>query len=173
MKTEWNTPPNGDFASYVERLSAQSAVARRTSHEDGHHNLDGGPTQASDANRSSYSNDAFESDSDAEKASDARNVQPGATATAPWSRIRQGLPVIKPVKPITPGSSPVPFKIAKIAAVAWLLGLIALIGAGASFGLLAALVFGGIWAAKGLRNWALPQGYTSWSAWLHSRTANK
>ena len=31
IKPEWDTPPNGDFASYVERLSAQQALqAERT-----------------------------------------------------------------------------------------------------------------------------------------------
>ena len=28
IKPEWDTPPHGDFASYVERLSAQGAAAR-------------------------------------------------------------------------------------------------------------------------------------------------
>jgi hypothetical protein len=41
MNPQWNTPPNGDFASYVERLSAQAALPRRTSHE-GDHGLDVG-----------------------------------------------------------------------------------------------------------------------------------
>ena len=29
MNPQWNTPPNGDFASYVERLTAQAALPRR------------------------------------------------------------------------------------------------------------------------------------------------
>ena len=171
MNTEWNTPPNGDFASYVERLSAQSAVARRTSQADGQHSLEGEPTHAAAAGRAGYADDGAYETGNGRSA--RNNAQPGSTAKAPWSRIRQGLPVVRPLKPITPGSSPLPFKIARVVAVAWLLGLIALIGAGASVGLVIALVFGGIWAAKGLRNWALPQGYTSWSAWLRSQTANK
>ncbi|KQW55231.1 hypothetical protein [Variovorax sp. Root411] len=30
---QWNTPPNGDFARYVERLSAQAALPKRPSKE--------------------------------------------------------------------------------------------------------------------------------------------
>ncbi|MGJ7581420.1 hypothetical protein ACSFA3_14640 [Variovorax sp. RHLX14] len=157
MNTQWNTPPDGDFASYVERLSAKSARARRMSQADGEHSLDGGPTQSPVTARSSYSTDADDA---------------GATTVPPWRRAGQRLPV-KPLVSITPGSSPVPFKIAKIAAVAWVLVLVALIGSGAAFGLVVAVVFAGIWAAKGLRNWAMPQGHTSWSAWLRSQTTNR
>ena len=166
MNTQWNTPPNGDFASYVERLSAQSATARRTSQADGEHSLEGGPTHSPVTARSSYQTDADVGDDG------AGGPQPGATTVPSWRRAGQRFPV-KPLMPITPGSSPVPFKIAKIAAVAWVLALVALIGSGAAFGLVLAVVFAGIWAAKGLRNWALPQGYTSWSAWLRSQTTNK
>lgn len=166
MNTQWNTPPDGDFASYVERLSAQSARARRTSQAEGEHSLDGGPVQSPVTARSAYSND----DNDADHG--AGGPQPGATTVPVWRRAGQRLPV-KPLVSITPGSSPVPFKIAKVAAVAWVLALIALIGSGAAFGLVIAVVFAGIWAAKGLRNWAMPQGYTSWSAWLRSQTTNK
>jgi len=45
MNPQWNTPPNGDFASYVERLSAQAALPRRAAHE-GDHGLDVGMTPA-------------------------------------------------------------------------------------------------------------------------------
>jgi hypothetical protein len=45
MNPQWNTPPNGDFASYVERLSAQAALPRRAAHE-GDHGLDVGITPA-------------------------------------------------------------------------------------------------------------------------------
>ena len=166
MNTQWNTPPNGDFASYVERLSAQSANARRTSQADGEHSLEGGPTHSPVTARSSYQTGADGGDDG------AVGSQPGATTVPSWRRAGQRFPV-KPLVPITPGSSAVPFKIAKIAAVAWVLALVALIGSGAAFGLVLAVVFAGIWAAKGLRNWALPQGYTSWSAWLRSQTTKK
>lgn len=43
MNPQWNTPPNGDFASYVERLSAQAALPRRAP-EEGEHALDVGMT---------------------------------------------------------------------------------------------------------------------------------
>jgi len=45
MNPQWNTPPNGDFASYVERLSAQAALPKRAAHE-GEHGLDVGMTPA-------------------------------------------------------------------------------------------------------------------------------
>jgi hypothetical protein len=45
MNPQWNTPPNGDFASYVERLSAQAALPKRAAH-DGDHGLDAGITPA-------------------------------------------------------------------------------------------------------------------------------
>lgn len=45
MNPQWNTPPNGDFASYVERLSAQAALPKRAAH-DGDHGLDVGITPA-------------------------------------------------------------------------------------------------------------------------------
>jgi len=43
MNPQWNTPHNGDFASYVERLSAQAALPKRAAHE-GDHGLDVGIT---------------------------------------------------------------------------------------------------------------------------------
>ncbi len=36
MNPQWNTPPDGDFARYVERLSAQSAQPKRTKPNSGH-----------------------------------------------------------------------------------------------------------------------------------------
>ncbi|BEP61020.1 hypothetical protein GmRootV213_15740 [Variovorax sp. V213] len=45
MNPQWNTPPDGDFASYVERLSAQAALPKRAAHE-GDHGLDVGMTPA-------------------------------------------------------------------------------------------------------------------------------
>jgi len=40
MNPQWNTPPNGDFARYVERLSAQAALPKRTAAAPGEHGLD-------------------------------------------------------------------------------------------------------------------------------------
>ncbi|OUM01043.1 hypothetical protein [Variovorax sp. JS1663] len=42
---QWNTPPNGDFARYVEQLSARAAQSRRPGQE-GDHQLDVGMTPA-------------------------------------------------------------------------------------------------------------------------------
>jgi hypothetical protein len=46
MNPQWNTPPDGDFASYVERLSAQAALPEREPPE-GEHGLDVGMTASS------------------------------------------------------------------------------------------------------------------------------
>ncbi len=51
MNPQWNTPPNGDFASYVERLSAQAALPRRAP-EEGEHALDVGMTPSSESSGS-------------------------------------------------------------------------------------------------------------------------
>ena len=47
MNPQWNTPPNGDFARYVERLSAQAALPKRA-HQEGEHGLDVGMTPSSE-----------------------------------------------------------------------------------------------------------------------------
>ncbi|MDP9603379.1 UNVERIFIED_ORG: hypothetical protein J2W38_003168 [Variovorax paradoxus] len=46
MNPQWNTPPNGDFARYVERLAAQAALPKRAA-SPGEHGLDVGMTQTS------------------------------------------------------------------------------------------------------------------------------
>ena len=148
MNPQWNTPPDGDFASYVERLSAQAATARRTTQADAEHSLEGGPT----------------------------HVPPAQRALNPDQRIAPSRPgtAIEPASGRAPAaaSGATPFKIAKIAGAAWLLALVALLGAGAAPGLLIALVLGGLWAAHGLRRWALPQGHSSWGAWLRATAAS-
>ncbi|WP_418121586.1 hypothetical protein [Variovorax sp. 160MFSha2.1] len=47
MNPQWNTPPNGDFARYVERLSAQAALPKRTAAAPCEHGLDIGMTPTS------------------------------------------------------------------------------------------------------------------------------
>ena len=147
MNTQWNTPPDGDFASYVERLSAQSAAARKTSQADGEHSLEGGPGHEPAASRAAGSDHRIAT----------APVLPGPAPGPAWGR--------------TAGASPLPFTIAKIVAAAWLLALVALVGTGVSAGLVIAWVLGGLWAAGGLRKWARPPSHSSWSAWLRETAA--
>ncbi|RIX81742.1 hypothetical protein [Acidovorax cavernicola] len=44
MNTESNTPPNGDFARYVEQLSARAGQSARTPGKESEHGLDVGMT---------------------------------------------------------------------------------------------------------------------------------
>ncbi len=72
MNPQWNTPPNGDFASYVERLSAQAALPKRAAQE-GEHGLDVGMTPSPAPQRPES----------ATAASAQRGSFPGSQTTAP------------------------------------------------------------------------------------------
>jgi len=68
MNTESNTPPNGDFARYVEQLSARAGQSARVPGKESEHGLDVGMTPspgaqgASVARRESSSGEAAKAD---------------------------------------------------------------------------------------------------------------
>ena len=78
MNPQWNTPPNGDFASYVERLSAQAALPKRAAHE-GDHGLDVGITPAPGAQG------AAAAAAQRRESSNGDTSAPGAGALAPMA----------------------------------------------------------------------------------------
>ena len=51
MNTESNTPPNGDFARYVEQLSARAGQSARVPGKESEHGLDVGMTPSPGAQR--------------------------------------------------------------------------------------------------------------------------
>jgi hypothetical protein len=136
MNTQWNTPPNGDFARYVEQLSARSAVARRASQADGEHELDVGMAPSAEPH----------------------GAMPPGTAAArrrmPQREAAQG------------GSGrAVPFKAIQGVVVAWLLVLAVMFSMEAPLGLILLVLVGGIWIASQMRHRLLPPGANGWRGW--------
>lgn len=165
MNTQWNTPPNGDFARYVERLSAESATARRTSQADGDHSLEGGPNHSDSSDAARRSDYASSEDT-------LENGQPGARAVAVAARRRMLPPGSQGHREPGVPASGLGFTLAKVLAVVWLVALLALFSIGAPVGVIIAVVALGLWSARGLRAWALPQGMTSWGQWLRETSSN-
>jgi hypothetical protein len=142
MNPQWNTPPNGDFASYVERLSAQAALPRHEQQE-GEHGLDVGMTP---------SDEPHDAVSDAAAAA-RRRIQSNGES-----------------RPGTPGAlgNGAAHSLAKVLAIAWVAGLVLLLTFNAPFGTVVALFVFGVWLAFRLRRWALPPGMATWKQWLEA-----
>lgn len=141
MNPEWNTPPNGDFARYVERLSAQAALPGSSAYQ-GEHGLDVGMTPTSDSKASTA----------------AANVAAQRRASSSGNEGSAGQ--------VTPES--VIFKaLAAIGAVV-LLGMWA---AGVPPGLLVVFAVGGVWLAFKLKRLQLPalgSGVAKWQQVLET-----
>ena len=165
MNTQWNTPPNGDFARYVERLSAESATARRTSQADGDHSLEGGPNHSDSSDAARRSDYAVSADT-------SESGQPGARAVIAAAKRRMLPPGSQGHREPDVAGSGVGFTLAKVLAVVWLVALLALFGIGAPVGVIFAVVALGLWSARGMRRWALPSGMTSWGQWLRETSGN-
>ena len=146
MNPEWNTPPNGDFASYVERLTAQSALPKRQ-HQEGEHGLDVGMTPQSEI----YGTGT---------AGSASSAAAAAAATAAQRRLSSNGDVPTGV------STPTGAMVAKVASAIGFFALLLMWQAGVPIAVLIALLAGGLWIAFKLRGLKLPQGAAQWQKML-------
>lgn len=144
MNPEWNTPPNGDFASYVERLTAKAALPKRQ-HQEGGPGLDVGMTPHSE----SYG------------AGTATGLIAVATAAAAAQRRLSSNGDLPTGAHTRSGAM-----VAKIASAVGLFALLLMWQGGVPVAVLIALLAGGSWIAFKLRGLKLPQGAAQWQKML-------
>lgn len=140
MKPEWNTPPNGDFASYVERLSAQSGLPR-PQHLEGAHGLDVGMTPQSELRAAGSTGGAAATVAQRPISSNG-NVSPGASTSQPGAVV------------------------GKVVSAIGFFALLLMWRAGVPIALLLVLFAGGIWIAFKVRRLRLPEGAAQWQKML-------
>ncbi|CAN7199279.1 hypothetical protein LJR290_002064 [Variovorax sp. LjRoot290] len=139
MNPQWNTPPDGDFASYVERLTAQAALPR-SENQNGEHGLDVGMTPSSEPHNAI-----------ADAASAAR-------------RSAQSNGEVRPAA----GSGDVVRKMIKVLGIVWVLILLVLLSLDVPLGVVAVVFAIGLWLAHKLRRLALPPGMENWKQWVEA-----
>ncbi|WP_219209557.1 hypothetical protein [Variovorax boronicumulans] len=150
LNTQSNTPPNGDFARYVDQLSARAALALRTASVDGSHALDVGMPPSSEPHA---------------------GLSPGAVAPRGRAATRPPVPA-QASAASTAGGAALPFKVVRAVAAVWLLALVGMFLFDAPFGMILLVLAGGFWVAKQMRHRLLPAGVTSWSQWAQEAARN-
>lgn len=143
MNADWNTPPDGDFARYVERLSAQSASPQRAP-QDTEHGLDIGMTPSEAPHGAA--NRAMSSTAAAAAARRDRQAQGEAPRGGSGGQAAHNL--------------------AKAMAIAWIFLLVALLTFKVPFSIVMLVLVAGLWLGRRLRRWALPPGVANWREWL-------
>jgi hypothetical protein len=137
MNPQWNTPPNGDFASYVERLSAQALLPKRE-HQEGEHGLDIGMTPSGEPHGAAP---------DAAAAARRRMQSNGESQSAPANAGQMANGLLKGI------------------VIAWIVAMAALLIAGLPFIVVLAVFVGGLWLANKFRRLAFPPGVENWKQW--------
>ncbi|VWX62679.1 conserved hypothetical protein [Burkholderiales bacterium 8X] len=138
MNPQWNTPPNGDFASYVERLSAQSALPRREQDE-GAHGLDIGMSPSG---------------------------EPHGDLSDAAAALRRRLQSNGEAQPAAHTGRPGP-QVLKAAAAIWVVAMVAMVFVGLPLILVLALFAVGVWLAAKFRHLLLPAGM-DWKTYLEN-----
>ncbi|RZL63754.1 MAG: hypothetical protein EOP81_11515 [Variovorax sp.] len=133
MNPQWNTPPNGDFARYVERLTAQTALPSRATPQ-GERLLDEGMASSSETSSSNAK----------AVAAAQRHASPGGASDNEGGE-RKGIPHLTKL----------------MVALGGLLVLAALSGAGVP-GVVVALLVGGLWVGRKLLRGLVAPGPAKW-----------
>lgn len=145
LNPQWNTPPNGDFARYVERLSAQAALPRRAPKE-GEPGLDVGMTQPP-----------------GQQGPGAQKAQGPVTAAMQRQQQQQELPNGE-----VPKAQPGAFdpKVLKVMGAVGALVFLVLWASGVPFGVLVLLLGVVLWFGKKLKGVKFTPGVAKWQLLL-------